>query len=58
MPLLGLFMGGWKTWLAVAGMTALGVADIMGGDFEGGITKFVYAVGGVGLGNKLDKAKP
>ena len=50
-------MKGWKTWLAVAGLTALGLVDIFSGQTEIGITKIVGAIGMLGLGHKIEKAE-
>lgn len=48
-------MGGWKTWLSALGMVALGIVDIVNGDTEAGIQKFVFAAGLIGIGNKIEK---
>ncbi len=52
---MNLPMGGYKTWLAVAGMVILGVVDILNGAIEIGITKIVGALGLLGLGAKIEK---
>tara|TARA_Y100000310_G_C20618094_1_gene781763 strand:+ start:1431 stop:1592 length:162 start_codon:yes stop_codon:yes gene_type:complete len=50
-------MGGWKTWLGAIGLGLLGVFDIVNGSAETGITKIVGAVGLLGVGHKVDKAR-
>jgi hypothetical protein len=49
-------MQGWKTWLAVFGMTALGVVDVVNGQAETGIQKIVAALALLGIGHKIEKA--
>lgn len=48
-------MTGYKTWLAVVGMVALGVLDIVNGVPEAGVTKIVGALALVGIGHKIEK---
>ncbi len=50
-------MGGWKTWIAAIAMAALGVVDIVSGDYEAGAVKISGAFGMVGLGHKIEKSK-
>ena len=49
-------MGGWKTWTAAAGLALLAVVDVANGDFAAAGTKFVAALGMIGLGDKIEKA--
>ena len=49
-------MRGWKTWLAAAGMAALGAIDIKQGDYPAGMQKIVAALALVGIGHKIEKA--
>lgn len=49
-------MSGWKTWLAVIGMSALGAARIMSGEAEEGIGLILGALGMLGIGHKVEKA--
>lgn len=46
-------LGGWKTWLAVAGLVLLGLSDVVGGDVEAALAKFSAALGLIGLGQKI-----
>ena len=48
-------MGGWKTWIAVAGTVLLGISDIYEGRMDAGVQKFVAAMALAGVGHKLDK---
>jgi len=48
-------MKGYKTWLAVIGMVALGVVDIINGMPEAGVTKIVGALALLGIGHKIEK---
>lgn len=48
-------MGGYKTWIAVIGMVALGIVDILNGNTEDGVQKIVAAIALVGIGNKIEK---
>ena len=48
-------MKGWKTWLAVAGLAALGVNDIVNGDIEQGVVKLTNALALIGIGHKIEK---
>lgn len=50
-------MKGWKTWLAAACMTGLGVVTAANGDIETGIQQIVAALALVGIGHKLEKSK-
>lgn len=48
-------MKGWKTWLAVLALVALGIVDISNGDYEAALTKLASAGGLVGIGHKIEK---
>lgn len=50
-------MGGWKTWVSAIALAALGVVDIVSGDYEAGAAKVSAAFGLVGLGHKIEKTK-
>jgi len=49
-------MKGWKTWLAVAGLSALGVYDIVNGDLDQAMIKLTNALALIGIGHKIEKA--
>ncbi len=49
-------MGGWKTWLSVIGLAALGIVDIYSGNTESGMAKLAAALGALGIGHKIEKA--
>lgn len=55
--MLNLMMGGWKTWVAVAGMVLLAVVDAANGDFDAAGSKVMAALGLVGLGHKIEKSR-
>lgn len=48
-------MKGWKTWVAVVGMVALGVVDLVNGQIDGALLKFTGAAGLIGLGGKIER---
>ena len=50
-------MGGWKTWLGVISLSALGILDVYDGNIEAGITKSIGALSLVGIGSKIEKTK-
>lgn len=50
-------MGGWVTWLSVAGFAILGVVDVAMGNIPMAMTKFTAALSALGLGRKIEKAK-
>lgn len=52
-----MMMGGWVTWIGVAGLCLLAVADVVNGDIDGASTKIAGAVSAVGLGRKIEKKK-
>ena len=49
-------LGGWKTWLAAAGLGILGAVDLIEGDLEAALTKLSTALGLIGIGHKIQKA--
>ncbi|MBL4901092.1 hypothetical protein JYT85_01370 [Desulfocapsa sp. AH-315-G09] len=49
-------INGWKTYVAAAGMGALGVVAIANGDVPGGIQQLVAALALVGIGHKIEKS--
>lgn len=50
-------MKGWKTWVAVAGFILLAVWQIAQGNVEQGLAHLAVALGLLGLGHKIEKAK-
>ena len=50
-------MKGWKTWVAVVCTAALGILSISNGDTTAGLQQLSLALGMLGLGHKIEKAK-
>lgn len=48
-------MRGWKTWVAVAGLCALGVFLMLKGQQELGMVCIMNGLGLVGIGHKIEK---
>ncbi len=49
-------MKGFKTWIAVIGLTGLGVYEITQGNIAGGIERIIAALAMVGIGHKVEKS--
>ena len=50
-------MGGYKTWIAVAGAILLGIYRLMEGEVQEAMTLFTFALGLLGIGSKIEKNK-
>jgi len=50
-------MGGWITWVAVAGLVLLAVVDFYNGEYQKAIEKLTAAGGLIGIGRKIEKGK-
>ena len=48
-------MGGYKTWIAAAGLALMGVSAIMDGNADQGIMRIVEALALIGIGHKIEK---
>ena len=50
-------MKGWVTWLSVAGLFLLAIADLIIGDTQAATEKIVAAIGLFGIGRKFEKRR-
>ena len=48
-------MGGWVTWVAIAGTVCLAIVDFVAGATEAGAAKIAAAVAMLGIGRKIEK---
>ena len=48
-------MGGYKTWIAIAGFVCLAVYDIINGQVDQALTKIAAALALLGIGAKIEK---
>lgn len=48
-------MKGYKTWLAVAGFTILGIYELFSGNSQQAVQYFLTALGFLGIGHKIEK---
>lgn len=49
-------MKGWKTWLAAAGLSGLGVYLLSRGQQDLGLVCIMNGLGLIGIGSKIEKA--
>jgi hypothetical protein len=50
-------MGGYVTWMGVAGLAILALVDFINNDIDAGTRKIVEIVALVGIGRKIEKSK-
>jgi len=54
---MNLVMGGYVTWVGVAGFVLLAIVDFINWDVDAGTKKVVEIIAIVGIGRKIEKSK-